>query len=364
MDGIVNRHLSSMLNINAAVSQPTDMYKIKMNGRWRRFYVSDEITTKVGLSYSTRKEGFDGVYISTRNNPDRICESLEELQSLHTWPRIYLIPSNNTDIVDTKALQYNVLNEYMFFLKKHYPFFNFNNWDLPLKRNFAIWHGKKIGHKTILLLDDDVRFSGHLLTLHKMMHSVHQTAITGGYSIGEFDTSLTGAIAMRYGVNRPVFFSGNCLGINLSKFSPYFPYIYNEDWLSILPAILRRDASLVGPVEQLPRRVICAKDTAEFQEFGEIIADELYSHTGSWNKSKEFISYLDSLLSTSHWSSVLRDRFHWLSQMHKQAILKNRETDIVILDAAIYRCREIKTIDIVNFVNDWKVEYSDWTAKL
>lgn len=340
-----------------------------MNGRWRRFYVSDEITEEIDSLDCPKDEVFDGVYISTRNNPERVREALDELLNLYPWGKVYLVPSQKIDLLDEITTQHSILDEYLLFLSRYFPLFKTDGWDLPIKRNFAIWHAKDVGHQTILLLDDDIRFKDNFLTFRKMLHAVHQTAITGAYSIGEFDTSLTGSIAMQYGITRPVFFSGNCLGINLLKFKPFFPNIYNEDWLSILPAILRKEAALVGPVIQLPRRVTCVKDTAKHQEFGEIIADELYSRLEKAHKDNCFTDFLNLFLNTEHWENVLGDRVRWLSLLRERAKVEDlssgdKETEVEILDAAIDSCGTLKPDDFIGFINKWKIEYSDWEKEI
>ena len=66
-------------------------------------------------------------------------------------------------------------------------------WDLPAKRNFALWHAARSGFRYILLLDDDIRG----LTpefLRRAGEALTSSSIVGGF-VTEFpDTSVVGHI--------------------------------------------------------------------------------------------------------------------------------------------------------------------------
>ena len=248
-----------------------------MQGRWRKF------DTKLTLHERFRDaqvqgKRFDAIFIPTRGKPINVSELIHEISQLEIANTIYLLPTTDNDIPQSNKKTHNLHKLYLKFLKNHHPQLSTKKWDLPHKRNFAVCYSKQKSYKKILLLDDDIRFHTFKDSAYKLYVALEQSWLASAYSTVQYDTSLVSEIAMKFGINRPAFLSGNCVAINLTKFTPYFPNIYNEDWLSFLPALFKHKALLVGPVVQLKRQCNNRLHIARFQEFGEVIADELYSH--------------------------------------------------------------------------------------
>src|SRR5436189_164640 len=74
--------------------------------------------------------------------------------------------------------------------------------------------------------------------------------ITGCLVNGFPDTSVIGHIEQKNGNPYYPFLSGNFLFINPYEAEGFFPLIYNEDWLFMIPAIIKKRISAIGVIHQ------------------------------------------------------------------------------------------------------------------
>ncbi len=331
-----------------------------MRERWRKFNI-EMVTADENLSCGSTR--FDALFISTKNNPMRVTELFREVCQLSIASEIFFIGSSHADTPIITKNNLSVSKQYNKFCDSIWCNPNYKEWDLPNKRNFAIWFSKKNNFNKILLMDDDIRFTIDQKLSYKLATALDSNWVSGAYSTGEFDTSIIGAIAMRFGINRPVFLSGNCLAINLKKFIPYFPNIYNEDWLSILPAIVAKKATIVGPVLQLTRIVKDAKKRAKFQEFGEVIVDEIYSRIIEVENHRYLNELFIQMSEGCYWEMVLKDRDEWLADLGS-CVGQTCNEDIEIIRAVREELSKINAKDCVSFINDWRWENELWCASL
>ena len=127
-----------------------------------------------GADASAAKTVIQGIYVSTRAHPWRLRTLLAEITSCS--PSLFILPSKAIQDLPAMAglpgfvevLDFRhpaVLTSLRRLESFHHPVFsvNQNEWDLPSKRNFALWHAVQCGYRYILLLDDDIRgiTSGH-----------------------------------------------------------------------------------------------------------------------------------------------------------------------------------------------------------
>jgi len=316
---------------------------------WRNFNIEFE-TINVSLS---EKGYFDAIFIPTKSNKTKVEDLLNHLHEINITKAIFVIPTSIKDmpqICSDKAISLH--KEYMFFLKEYYDIESVS-WDLPLKRNFAILFSKQKSFKKILLLDDDIRFNNKS-NVFSLFNTLENYWISGCNSIGEIDTSLIGTIAN----DNPKFFSGNCLGINLEQFIPFFPEIYNEDWLAILPAIINRKAILVGEVTQLTRIISNYQQMASFQEFGEIIVDDIYEHISfKENQYSHITDLIAKFCDLSHWEKVINDRKVWLDLLEGYKNERNFED---IIYAAKKSLAQITPKKCTDFLEIWSKQEAKW----
>lgn len=110
------------------------------------------------------------------------------------------------------------------------------DWDLPLKRNYALWHAHKHGFRRILLLDDDIRgLDGARLLAGA---SALSRWVLAGFFVDDFpDTSVVGHVKRAVGEPLRPFLSGSCLFVRTDVAVGFFSPIYNEDWIFMAPEI-------------------------------------------------------------------------------------------------------------------------------
>jgi hypothetical protein len=200
------------------------------------------------------------------------------------------------------------------------------------------------------LLDDDIRFIKKEM-VYSLINSLDNFWISSCFSTMRIDTSLIGEIAINCGKKHINFLSGNCLAVNLCFFIPYFPNIYNEDWLAIIPAILAKTAVLAGPVIQLDKNIENWTKTASFQEFGELITDEIYDHLSRDFKIPSLEGLFKIILDKALWEKAIADRYTWLNYL---LATDHCEKTQAIISGALSSLANITAKNCIDFLNRWK----------
>ena len=94
-------------------------------------------------------------------------------------------------------------------------------WDLPKKRNFALYYSVKNRFKKILLLDDDI-YEIPLLDFKHISCLLDIYDIVGSFIENYPDTSVIGHIQLYYGLPIRCFLSGSYLFVNTSNIRFFF----------------------------------------------------------------------------------------------------------------------------------------------
>ena len=83
------------------------------------------------------------------------------------------------------------------------------------------------------------------------------------------------------GLPQDNFVSGSVLGVNCDDLPlPFFPDIYNEDWFFFSKAVARHELANVGDATQAPYKPFADPQRARHEEFGDLLAEGLYSLIG------------------------------------------------------------------------------------
>jgi hypothetical protein len=149
--------------------------------------------------------------------------------------------------------------------------------DLSIKRNIGLILARMLKWNRIFFLDDDIRDVSHL----NVQDAVH---MLGSYSaaglwITEFPDNSIACHANRItGEEQDVFVSGAALAVNCDVELGFFPEIYNEDWLFFFDfAAQGKLANSRLAATQLKYNPFANPRRAAWQEFGDLIAEGLYS---------------------------------------------------------------------------------------
>jgi hypothetical protein len=149
--------------------------------------------------------------------------------------------------------------------------------DLSIKRNTGLILARMLKWHRIFFLDDDIRG----ITYPNLQATVD---MLGSYSaagmwIKEFPDNSIACHANRItGEEQDVFVSGAALAVNCDVALGFFPVIYNEDWLFFFDfASQGKLANSRLEVGQLQYSPFADPRRAAWQEFGDLIAEGLYS---------------------------------------------------------------------------------------
>ena len=305
----------------------------------------------------------DAIYIPSKGRNEHIFNLLGSLSDIKT--PIYLLPSSGDDLPRNMTsvganLRILLLQELEFSWvvrqqkSQSNPVFGIpdEHWDLPLKRNYALWHAYKNRYHRILLLDDDIR-GVHSELLQAATNALSQWDIVGFFVDSFPDTSVIGHVELSAGEFVWPFLSGSCLFVHTDRPLGFFPQIYNEDWIFMAPEIAQGHVLSLGSVKQVPYDPFRDESLSVFQEPGEIIADGLFALLA--------VSDYERRLEISAWTELLSLRRSWLREL---AGLVQGKRLCKVVERALVKCETISANDCVIFVDDWEYDRLRWERAL
>lgn len=325
----------------------------------------DLIVTEKSLSnnFSNKDLLVDAIYIPSYNRPKYVSEILNVLANYEI--PIFIMPSSEFDLPLKLKKHFNVscimIEEDIISLMKSLKSADnsifttsFHKWDLPAKRNQAIIHSKRLGFDKILLLDDDIRgLTKHIIT--SGANALNEYHIVGLFVNNFPDTSVIGHIELELGLDIETFISGSCLFLNLDNadlFGPFIP-MYNEDWLSMIPSILKNKVASIGVIEQKAYNPYQDVNLAAWQEPGEIIVEGLYTLIAS--NSYEYRFY------NKFW-----DDFLLVHRESLKALLHNSNFDIHknIISKALHVSNIVNSDNCLEFISHFENDRITWKSKI
>lgn len=302
----------------------------------------------------------DAIFIPSRGRPEYVSELLDDLPDTQTL--IFLL---TTDVVTINGGR----NRSVKFLQMTEPEFlaalrrmrcssnelcvsSLAEWDLPAKRNYALWYARRHHLKRILLLDDDIR-GIQTTSLVSGVNALQQFDIAG-FFVDDFpDTSVIGHVQIASAETVWTFLSGSCLFIRTGDEIGFFPPIYNEDWLFMIPKIAQRRVCSLGNMRQKPYDPFLKPSIAKFQEPGEIITDCLFALLASGHYNYRFNRRI--------WYDFLAQRREWLKELADRS---SNNYHRAVIEAAFVKCAEVTEWDCVRFVCDWEFDRELWISTL
>jgi hypothetical protein len=208
--------------------------------------------------------------------------------------------------------------------------------DVADKRNLALLVAVAHGWKSLLFLDDDVRFLetedtassrcfGQDLVAAAVREICAERRDVVGWTMTNFpDNSAVCHARTLVGEPQLQFIGGGSLAVGVSRTIPFFPRIYNEDWLFLYPLLrhrLRRqsrvaEAGVIGQKEYDPFAV----GRAASEELGDILAEGMFSVLGR-DDIEELIWHRD------YWEKVIENRKAMVQEVIKK--LDDRSCSLV-----------------------------------
>ncbi len=305
----------------------------------------------------------DAIYVPCRGRPAHVTRLLSELFDLNT--RVYLLPTEEGDLPpdlegDIPRVERLAMSDSDFLgLVRSLRCYNnprfvisSAHWDLPLKRNFALWHARREGFGRILLLDDDIR--GLTASMLRAGASALDRWHLAGPFVDEFpDTSVIGHVELALGESVITFLSGSCVFLRADVTLGFFPPVYNEDWIFMAPEIATNRVASLGRISQEQYDPFAVQSMAAFQELGEIIGDGLFTMLAA--------NLYNSRHDTACWNSFLSVRRAWLRLLAMRAEDARHRRAV---DDARAVCDGITAKDCAGFVGDWEYDRVAWNRAL
>jgi hypothetical protein len=241
--------------------------------------------------------------------------------------------------------------------------------DTANKRNVGLLLGRLLGWRRLLFLDDDIRG----LTAVEVANAasvVSQNVFQAvGWRYTQFPDNSVACHALRSsGRRQEVFVGAGALLVGLGGAVPFFPSVYNEDWLFWHDFVVAGELAEAGDIRQIPYDPFDDPQRAHREEFGDVLAEGLYALI------HEKRSVLVGCLPT-YWESVIRERLVMLSGT-EQRLWKLREGrthtwdgyEISRVLSSIAACRaaleSVTPRDLAEFTSLWRFDLYRWNARL
>lgn len=236
--------------------------------------------------------------------------------------------------------------------------------DTAAKRNLALKLARVLGWHSLLFLDDDVRSrSGHTVLASEIPGALGGMRSSGlravGWALADFpDNSVVCHLRREVGLPQGIFIGGGALLVDLVGDLPFFPPVYNEDWLFLHDWVVRGSVAWAGTVGQVAFDPLADPQRPQMEEFGDVLAEGLYELVHRhW--------HVDAARSVLFWQSVLAGRAEMLAEIHRrlppaEAARKHH----VALASARSALAAITPGDLADVVRRWRADLEGWNRHL
>ena len=239
--------------------------------------------------------------------------------------------------------------------------------DISAKRNLALAVARMLGWRRLLFLDDDIR-GLEPADLHQP--PVAEWGLTGQTAVawalqGFPDNSVVCHARREVGLDQGTFVGAGALLVSVDRDVPFFPPVYNEDWLFFFDLLARdRPLRVVGEVQQQPFDPFEFPRRAYEEEPGDILAEGLF----------ELLHHRESVeraLTRSYWTDVVAERREMIRQLRRSASSRQAGCSgaeqvgwyhVLGSLAAAERHHDDTDLpaDLTSFVRAWRADLDDW----
>jgi hypothetical protein len=206
--------------------------------------------------------------------------------------------------------------------------------DVPAKRNAALELAVRRGWRALLFLDDDIRPWGEASEQHATLDPVSLRTAVGALAdepaarrraVGwpaekHADNSVVCRIRRRANLHQGVFVGAGALLVAVDELTPFFPAVYNEDWLFVIAQLRlgRRAVGRAGRVRQDAPAHAPTPVRAVYEEFGDVLAEALMNLALA--PGPLFASANDPVF----WQEVLRRRARMVRDLRRDLVAQDR----------------------------------------
>lgn len=220
------------------------------------------------------------------------------------------------------------------------------DFDIPIKRSYALYDARKKNAEYIWLLDDDI-----IISQDNYFRAIR--AMVGGKGIVGFHvTEYPDMSIMDHAKrivdhhNARISMTGSCMFINVKKVRGYFPYVYNEDLFFFMQQPFQNVVS-GGTIRQVER--------TSWTDFERIRHEQLGDFIYNVYKSR-FLKLNTGMID---WKNEKKEQLEQLNRLYETV------SDEMVKEAVRVAYEATKYIDIYEveeFVNN--CQFADWVYRL
>lgn len=231
--------------------------------------------------------------------------------------------------------------------------------DLSMKRNIGLVLAKMLGWRRVFFLDDDIRDVTYP-DLQATVDMLGSFPAVGMWVTDFPDNSIVCHANRQTEGPQDVFVSGAVLAVDCDADIGFFPDIYNEDWFFFFDdASHGRLANSRLKVTQLTYYPFANEKRAAWQEFGDVLAEGLYSllHLG--------LSVQEA--TPVYWASFLKARRYFLEAIlarSQNADPEIRGEMVASVESALECLGQISPELCARYVDAWRADLWDWKGRM
>jgi hypothetical protein len=189
--------------------------------------------------------------------------------------------------------------------------------DLSAKRNLGLLLARLQGWNKITFVDDDIQLS-KTNSIARLAGQLDKHQIAGMVVRRFYDNSVVCHARRLANLFQDVFVSGAVLGVQCNNLPlSFFPDIYNEDWFFFAKEAAARKLPKVGEAVQVEYDPFATPDRARREEFGDLLAEGLYSLFGEEDPNLPFNDQLRGA-SKKYWERFIEARHEVLAETRTQ----------------------------------------------
>lgn len=234
-----------------------------------------------------------------------------------------------------------------------------------VKRNLALAIARSCGWRRILFLDDDVRGirGRHALHAAGAVGGAHGHVRAAGWAVDDYpDNSVVCHANRLTGAPQTTFVCVGALTVGIGGAGdglPFFPPVYNEDWLFMFDWVAARAVVLAGTAGQLPFNPFHDPARAAGEEFGDVLAEGLYELLHRRRPEP-----LAEARTPAYWQAVITARRALIDEIAGRSGGRMPEAMARSLAAARTRLDTIEPRALVDYVCAWRADLRSWNAWL
>jgi hypothetical protein len=243
--------------------------------------------------------------------------------------------------------------------------------DASHKRNLGVLLARMLGWRSVLFLDDDV-VGMHADRLTRTRELLAAETPGGdveavGWSFEAFaDNSVVCHAHRSTGGVQDTFIGAGGLAVRVHDATPFFPNVYNEDWLFLFDNVARGRVILAGGMIQLSYDPFDNAARAEHQEFGDLFAESLFSllHQRAAPVPGACVdALLDPAGTGDWWRDRIRRRLQFLTGIAGRVPARD-----VAMARSLARARDtllgVAPFDLVDYTAAWREDLATWADLL